>query len=211
MMALVVRSSRIGGRNLGRATETRATIPTLSPMVVPSPTTCYPCSPEDSISVHNQALISRRFSSTLRDSFQRQRRQVNTPTPLLQLHSTARRWNWEVVLRRRWNPATRKVQYEDWDSVVFQIQEPTKQQDSDGGIVSGGRNRGSPDGVTTVSLLERHLQQEEHIKPTELNRRLNSAKIYKRSVKRVNDLTKYIQFVHRQEEEEDGKAGSTKK
>jgi len=85
------------------------------------------------------------------------------------------RWNWQAVIRRRRDQRTGKPRYEDWGTVVRAFKEPEL-----------------PDGT---SLLERHLSEVEHIKPTELKRRLNAAKIYRRSVKRVDDLTKYIKFM----------------
>jgi hypothetical protein len=85
------------------------------------------------------------------------------------------RWTWQAVVRRRRNPKTGKSEYENWDRIVMGFQEPS--------LLSG------------TSLLDRHLNQEEHIKPTEMKRRLNNRKVHDRLVKRVDDLTNYIKFM----------------
>ena len=86
------------------------------------------------------------------------------------------RWNWQIVLQPVRDPETGQMKYPDWDIVTRTVgfPEPTKHQ---------------------TSLLNRHLQQEEHVKPTELNRRINSRKVYQRSMKRVEDLKTYIKFI----------------
>jgi len=90
------------------------------------------------------------------------------------------RQNWQVVLGRRFDRATGTYKYQDWDELVFSFREPTKH-----------------DGT---NYLQRHLNQEEHIKPTELKRRINERKVYRRSVKRLEDLTSYIQFMRDNDE-----------
>jgi hypothetical protein len=93
------------------------------------------------------------------------------------------RSNWQVVLGKRVDKRTGKSMYEDWDYLSMSMHEPT--------LLNGN------------SLLNRHQQQTVHIKPTELKRRLNSAKTYKRSVKRLDDLKNYIKFIQEAERKED--------
>lgn len=45
------------------------------------------------------------------------------------------------------------------------------------------------------SLLQRHLMIREHIKPAERKRRINANKVYRRKVKRIEDLMNYIKFM----------------
>jgi hypothetical protein len=92
--------------------------------------------------------------------------------------STSRRWNYQVFLTRRLDRKTGQYKYDDWEYLARGFQEPT--------LLSG------------ETLLSRHLKQKEHIKPTEQNRRLNDAKLYRRSRKHVEDLTSYIQFVNQE-------------
>jgi hypothetical protein len=94
----------------------------------------------------------------------------------------SKRWNYQVFLTRRLDRKTGVVKYDDWDYLVNAFHEPT--------LLDG------------TSLLNRHQKQEEHIKPTERNRRLNDAKLYRRSRKHVEDLTSYIQFVNQGNAEE---------
>ena len=84
------------------------------------------------------------------------------------------RWNWQGYLTTRFDRATGKYKYDDWDQLIMGSQEPTK----------AGK-----------SLLQRHLYNEEHIKPKEIKRRTASRIIYDRKIKRIDDLTKYIQFM----------------
>lgn len=95
--------------------------------------------------------------------------------PLQQQQQIQVRWNWQAVIRRRLDRKEGGVKYEDWDVVARNFREPA--------LLDG------------TPLLQRHLNQQHHVKPTERNRRINSAKVYRRSVKRIEDLTKYIQFV----------------
>jgi hypothetical protein len=90
----------------------------------------------------------------------------------------SKRWNYQVFLTRRLDRKTGQYKYDDWEYLAKGIQEPT--------LLNG------------ETLLNRHLKQEEHIKPTEGNRRLNDAKLYRRSRKHVEDLTSYIQFVNQE-------------
>jgi hypothetical protein len=90
----------------------------------------------------------------------------------------SRRWNYQVFLTRRLDRKTGQYKYDDWEYLARGFQEPT--------LLSG------------ETLLSRHLKQKEHIKPTEQNRRLNDAKLYRRSRKHVEDLTAYIQFVNQE-------------
>ena len=72
------------------------------------------------------------------------------------------------MLRKRLDRRTGKLRYENWDYLAMTIEEPQ---------LPGGE-----------TLLNRHLGQTEHIKPTEARRRLQSAQVYRRSVKRLEDL-----------------------
>ena len=47
----------------------------------------------------------------------------------------------------------------------------------------------------SISLLEKHLHNEEHVKPKEVKRRTTARVIYNRQIKRIDDLTKYIKFM----------------
>ena len=69
--------------------------------------------------------------------------------------------------------------YPDWEELAGGFPEPSK---------------------GSQSLLQRHLEQEEHIKPTEIKRRINSAKAYRRSLQQLEDLTSYIQFTKEQDD-----------
>ncbi|GKY97266.1 hypothetical protein MPSEU_000685000 [Mayamaea pseudoterrestris] len=82
--------------------------------------------------------------------------------------------NWQVVLRKRFDRRTGKVKFEDWDYLVMGMEEPK--------LLNG------------VTLFNRYHWETEHIKPTEMRRRLNSEKVYRRSVKRLDDLKNYIKF-----------------
>lgn len=70
--------------------------------------------------------------------------------------------------------------YEDWINVIRGFHDPMKHN---------------------KSLLERHLNTKVHVKPTEQKRRIKSNQIYQRSVKRVDDLASYIQFVRDHKED----------
>jgi len=85
------------------------------------------------------------------------------------------RWNWQAVIRKRFDRRTGKFKYEDWDVVMCTFQEPE--------LLDG------------TTLLQRHLNQKYHIKPKEVRRRLNEAKVYRRSVRKIDNLTKYIRFI----------------
>lgn len=94
------------------------------------------------------------------------------------------RWNWQVVLKRVLDRKTGKYKYEDWDKVMYSIEEPT--------LASTGQ-----------SLLQHHLKETRHIKPTEVRKRLNEKKAYRRKDQKVEDLMSYIQFMSDNREEED--------
>jgi hypothetical protein len=84
------------------------------------------------------------------------------------------RWNWQGFLTKHYDRATGKYKYDDWDNIMLGAAEPMK----------GSR-----------SLLDRHLNNEEHIKPKEVKRRTAARVIYERKIKRIDDLTKYIKFM----------------
>jgi hypothetical protein len=87
-----------------------------------------------------------------------------------------------MVLETRLDRSSGKQKYQNWDELVFGFHEPAK----------GNKQ----------SLLQRHLDEEEHIKPTELKRRVNQGKKYRRSVKHLQDLTSYIHFVREHKDED---------
>lgn len=92
--------------------------------------------------------------------------------------------HWQAVIRRnRTDPKTGQPKFQDWDEIIDGFQTPTLT-------------------TTGQSLLERHLRAERHIKPKEVRRQINSAKIYKRSAKRVDDLVSYIQFMQKKSKED---------
>jgi hypothetical protein len=92
--------------------------------------------------------------------------------------------NWQAVIRRRvLDRKTGEHKYEDWDHAIRKFQHPTK--------LLAHPEDSSP---STTTLLARHQSVERHIKPTERRRRINSAKIYRRSVRRVEDLLSYIRY-----------------
>jgi hypothetical protein len=97
------------------------------------------------------------------------------------------RWYWQGFLTKRFDRATGEYKYDDWEKIVMGSQEPTK----------AGK-----------SLLQRHLNNEEHLKPTEIKRRTAARIIYNRKIKRIDDLTKYIQFM--KEHPDDFKPGRNK-
>lgn len=84
------------------------------------------------------------------------------------------RWNWQGFLTQRFDRASGQYKFDDWEKLMLGSQEPTK----------AGK-----------SLLQRHLNNEEHIKPKEIKRRTTSRVLYDRKIKRIEDLTKYIQFM----------------
>ena len=53
-----------------------------------------------------------------------------------------------------------------------------------------------------TSLLRRHLANERHIKPTTIRKRLNAQKVYKRSVKKIDDLLSYITYIQQKAKED---------
>jgi hypothetical protein len=85
------------------------------------------------------------------------------------------RHNWQMVLGKKYDKEKKEFKYEDWDTLIHQFREPETYQ--------------------KVSLHKRHVAQEEHIKPTEQKRRINSRKEHARSVKQLNDLSSYIKFI----------------
>lgn len=92
----------------------------------------------------------------------------------------ATRQNWQMVLGKRFDREKKEFKYEDWDFLINQFREPETYQ--------------------KVSLHKRHVSQEEHIKPTEQKRRINSRKEHARSVKQLKDLSSYIKFMRDHEE-----------
>jgi hypothetical protein len=103
----------------------------------------------------------------------------------------SRRWNYQVFLTRTKDRKTGTYTYGDWDYLMKGIQEPE---------TWNGDN-----------LAERYFWEEEHIKPTEANRRLNADKKYERSRQHVDDLTSYIQFVTQDKQDIRKKAKALKK
>lgn len=93
----------------------------------------------------------------------------------------AKRCNWQIVLGKKFDKDKKEFKYEDWDTLIHQFREPETYQ--------------------KVSLHKRHVSQEEHIKPTEQKRRINSRKEHARSVKQLNDLSSYIKFMREHEED----------
>jgi hypothetical protein len=106
------------------------------------------------------------------------------PTLLHQHVQVANHWQ-AVIRRNRTDPKTGQPTFQDWDDLMANFQTPKL-------------------ATTGQSLLERHQRAERHIKPKEVRRQINSAKIYKRSVKRVDDLVSYIQFMHEKKKDGDG-------
>jgi hypothetical protein len=72
------------------------------------------------------------------------------------------------------NVRSAAYKYDDWDYVMRGFQSPVKQR---------------------TPLLERHLRNTKHVKPTQQKQRIKSMQIYRRSEKRVGDLSRYIKFV----------------
>ena len=143
---------------------------------------------------YNTAALQRILLSSSSNSLRTTALRSAGSSHALHQHNTVR-CHWQMVLSRYQDKQTGKLKYQDWDTLVHQFQEPTKEIASpDGG--SSGRNR-------AVSLLQRHLAQEEHIKPTEIKRRIQQKQTYTRSVKQLEDLTRYIQFVRQQDEKEE--------
>lgn len=92
-------------------------------------------------------------------------------------HRRCVRWHWQAVLRKRKDPKTGKLTYQDWGQVIRGFQEPSL---SDG-----------------TRLYDQYFKEERHIKPTEARRRLKSAIVHRRALKRVDDLLSYIQFTRK--------------
>jgi hypothetical protein len=107
-------------------------------------------------------------SPILRYGFHKNPSLVASPVSLLDL---AVRWNWQAVIRKRRNPTTGSLQYEKWEDL----------------------SKGFPKKSTKAS--PRYMQEDRHIKPTERKRRINSNKVYQRSLKKISDLTTYIHFM----------------
>jgi hypothetical protein len=84
------------------------------------------------------------------------------------------RWNWQGYLTKYYDRATGKYKYNDWGDILMGSAEPMK---------------------GTRSLLQKHLYNEEHVKPKEVKRRTTARVIYNRQIKRIDDLTKYIKFM----------------
>lgn len=83
--------------------------------------------------------------------------------------------NWQIYLRQR-HDRTGKLKYDDWDRVIMTMKEPR--------LADG------------TSLLRRSLLRTQHVKPTTRNKLINQRKQYRRQVKRIDDLTNYIQFMN---------------
>lgn len=90
------------------------------------------------------------------------------------LTTPQRRWNWQIFLTKRFDRATGTYKYPDWDRLVLTMKEPT--------LYDG------------TSLLRRSQLMKFHIKPTTMRKRAKERKVYNRSVKRVEDLMKYVKF-----------------
>ena len=86
-----------------------------------------------------------------------------------------RRWNWQIHLRQLRDP-TGKLKYEDWSKAMRNMKQPR--------LANG------------LSLLRRSLRRTRHIKPTMWNKFINQRKVYRRQIKRIDDLTNYIQFMN---------------
>jgi len=101
-------------------------------------------------------------------------RSILSGVPKNALQRPLLRQNWQIVLQKE-KQKNGEYKYPDWEEVASDIPEPMKN--------------------SRLSLLDRHLRNTEHIKPTEMKRRINSKKEYERSLKKLNDLTKYIHFI----------------
>lgn len=90
--------------------------------------------------------------------------------------TTAPCCNWQIYLRQRRDEASGKLKYDDWDRVIMSMKEPR--------LADG------------TSLLRRSLARTRHVKPTTKNKLINQRKQYRRQIKRIDDLTNYIQFMN---------------
>jgi hypothetical protein len=90
------------------------------------------------------------------------------------------RFNWQGFLTKHYDRATGKYKYDDWDEIMTGSTEPMK---------------------GSKSLLERHLNNVEHIKPKEIKRRINERIILDSQTKRIDDLTRYIKFMREHPED----------
>ena len=87
-----------------------------------------------------------------------------------------RRWNWQIYLKQRFDKESGKLKYDDWDQAILTMKEPT--------LVDG------------TTHLKRSLARTHHIKPTTMNKLINQRKEYRRKIKRIDNLTHYIQFMN---------------
>lgn len=106
--------------------------------------------------------------------FQQQQPQLRNAASALQQQQ--RRWNWQIVLKQRVDKETGKLKYDDWSKVIMTMKEPT--------LVDG------------TSLQKRSWARKRHIKPTMMKKLVNQRKEYRRSIKRIDDLTNYIKFMN---------------
>lgn len=88
---------------------------------------------------------------------------------------------WIVHLPRRYDTVSKKNKYVDWDEIGSILEEPLK---------------------VNSRHADREFYNREHIKPTELKRRLAAKILYNRSQKKVSDLIRYIRFVQKARKEE---------
>ena len=87
-----------------------------------------------------------------------------------------RRWNWQIYLKQRVEKGTGKLKYDDWDRVIMTMKEPR--------LADG------------TSLVRRSQMRDRHVKPTTRNKLIQQRKEYRRQIKRIDDLTNYIQFMN---------------
>ena len=116
------------------------------------------------------ASMGRGLRSPLRTKLNNNRVALLQPPPPQQ-----HRWNWQIFLDRRFDKETGKYKYDDWDRVIMSVKEPR--------LANG------------MSLLRRSLMRNHHVKPTTKKKRVNEGKEYRRKIKRIDDLTNYIQFM----------------
>ena len=69
-----------------------------------------------------------------------------------------------------------KLKYDDWDRIIMTMKEPR--------LVDG------------TSLQKRSWARKEHVKPTMRNKFISQRKVYRRQIKRIDDLTNYIRFMN---------------
>lgn len=100
---------------------------------------------------------------------------VTAPTAIQPLPQQQRRWNWQIYVKNHFDVEKNKTIYEEIDIFqVFPLKGPSKHG---------------------VSLVERHYRMERHLKPTTVRKYIRSRKEYRNRIKRIDDLTNYIQFM----------------